>query len=64
MFINCIGYCLTLRRYFMSTDVVFFETTPIFPSVYCYESEGGCDAPKSGCPLTTRQPAETLVDVG
>ena len=23
-----------------------------------------CDAPNSGCPLTTRQPAETLVNVG
>ena len=23
-----------------------------------------CDAPKPGCPLTTRQPAEILVDVG
>ena len=23
-----------------------------------------CDAPKPGCPLTTRQPAETLVNVG
>ena len=23
-----------------------------------------CDVLKSGCPLTTRQPAETLVDVG
>ena len=34
-------YCLTLRRYFMFTDVAFFETTPIFPSVYCYESGGG-----------------------
>ena len=27
-------------------------------------NEDKCDAPKSGCPLTTRQPAETLVNVG
>ena len=26
--------------------------------------DGGCDAPSPGGPLTTRQPAETLVNVG
>ena len=34
-------YCPPLRRYFVSTDVTFFETTPIFPSVYCCASRGG-----------------------
>ena len=33
---------------------------------FCAELEikNYCDAPNPGCPLTTRQPAETLVNVG
>ena len=34
-------YCSTLCRYFVSTDITFFETTLIFPSVYYYKLGGG-----------------------